>query len=62
MLLEVPHDNDKITENGKLSLHKIEAVRPEYADAIKQGFESDVLVWQAEDRFPALIDLLQDRQ
>ena len=47
VLLEVPHDNDKITDNDKLSMHKIEAVRPEYADAIKQGFEWDVLVWQA---------------
>ena len=63
VLLEVPHDNDKITENGKLSLHKIEAQRPEYAYAIKQGFEWEVLAWEAEDRFGAdLIDLLQDRQ
>ena len=42
VLLAVPHDNDKITENGKLSLRKMEARRPEYAYAIKQGFE-----WEA---------------
>ena len=61
VILEVAHDNDKITDHGKLSLHRIEMLRPEYAAAIKSGFEWEVLCWQAEDTFPSMIDLLQDR-
>ena len=35
-------------------------MRPEYADAIEKGFEWNILLWQAEEAFPALIDLLQE--
>ena len=35
-------------------------MRPEYADAIEKGFEWNIPLWQAEEAFPALIDLLQE--
>ena len=60
VLFEVAHDNKKITERGHLSLHMIRQIRPEYADAIEDGFEWDVVIWQAEEQWPALIDLLQE--
>ena len=60
VIYEMPHDNTKITEGGKLNLQKIRGMRPEYADAIEKGFEWNILLWQAEEAFPALIDLLQE--
>ena len=60
VIFEMPHDNARITDGGKLNLQKNRAMRPEYADAIEKGFERHVLIWQAEEAFPALIDLLQE--
>ena len=60
VIFEMPHDNARITDGGKLNLQKIRALRPEYADAIEKGFEWNILLWQAEEAFPALIDLLQE--
>ena len=60
VIFEMPHDNAMITEGGKLNLQKIRAMRPEYADVIEKGFEWTILLWQAEEAFPALIDLLQE--
>ena len=56
----MPHDNAMIADDGKLNLQKIRAIKLEYAEAIEKGFEWNVLVWQAEEAFPALIDLLQE--
>ncbi len=53
-------DNVEFGTDGKLDIHKIGLKRPTLADAAKEGFEWDVLVWQAEDAFGAIIDLLQD--
>ena len=60
VIFEMPHDNAMIADDGKLNLQKIRAIRPEYAEAIEKGFEWNVLLWQAEEAFPALIDLLQE--
>ena len=60
VIFEMPHDNAMITDDGKLNLQKIRAIRPEYADAIEKGFEWNILLWQEEEAFPALIDLLQE--
>ena len=60
VIFEIPHDNEKITDCGKLSLHKIRAIRPEYAEAISSGFEWTVVCWQVEEAFPSLMDLLQE--
>jgi tryptophan synthase alpha subunit len=57
----MPHDYEPITENGHLSLHKVMQLRPEYARVCEEGFEWDVLVWQAEDAFsPGIVELLQE--
>ncbi|CAK0796998.1 unnamed protein product [Prorocentrum cordatum] len=53
-------DNVEFGTDGKLDIHKIGLKRPTLADAAKEGFEWDVLVWQAEDAFGAIIDLLQE--
>ncbi|CAK0819464.1 unnamed protein product [Prorocentrum cordatum] len=57
-----PTDSDTVEfgTDGKLDIHKIGLKRPTLADAAKEGFEWDVLVWQAEDAFGAIIDLLQE--
>ena len=60
VIFAMPHDNAMVTDNGRLSLQKTRAISPEYADAIEQGFEWNVLLWQAEEAFPPLIDLLQE--
>ena len=60
VLLGAPHENQKITEDGLLSLQRIRALRPEYADAIECGFEWEVVSWRAEEAFPSLMDLLQE--
>ena len=63
---ENPHDDKDdenhidITEDGRLSLHKIRTVRPCYAKVIEEGFEWNTLVWQAEEEFPALVDLMME--
>ena len=60
VMFELPHTNKRICDGGKLSLQKIKAVSPEYADAIEGGFSWHVLIWQVEDAFPKLIDLLME--
>ena len=55
-----PHDNENITEHGRLSLHKISLVRPSFSDAVSSGYEWDVLAWQAEDAFAGIVELLQE--
>ena len=59
--VEIDWDSDEYTDDGHISLHKIEKKRPSFAKAAKDGFEWDVLVWEAEEAFgSALIQLLQD--
>jgi len=60
IIFSSPHENDKITEGGCLSLHKIERLQPEYARVIEKGFQWYVLIWQAEEEFPGLVDLIME--
>ena len=60
VIFEMPHDNTSLSDGGKLNLQKNRGMRPEYADAIEKGFEWNILLCQAEEAFPALIDLLQE--
>ena len=60
VLLESPHSNEKLTENGILSLHKIKSLRPEYGAAIEHRLIWDVVCWQVEEQYPAVMELLQE--
>ena len=62
VLFGVPHDNEALTEDGCLSLHKIKLVAPEFAAAIDDGFEWEVVQLCVDDAFPGVTDLLQDAQ
>ena len=59
-VLGAPHPNEKITDEGRLSLVKVRQRRPEYAAAIESGFVWEELDWEAEEAWPDLIDLLQE--
>ena len=60
VIKQSPHENDRVTENGCLSIHKIRALDAEYANVIETGFAWNVLVWPAAEEFLALVDLLQE--
>ena len=43
-----------------LSMHKLELVRPEYANVIKPSFHWHVFNWKVEEEFPDVVDLLME--
>ena len=47
-------------EDGKLLLRKLREKDPEYADAVEQGLEWNIIRWQVEDAFPFIMDLVQE--
>lgn len=55
----VASDSPLLSEDGKLSLAKLERFDAEYAKAVRQGLYWKVLRHQVRSRFPAALKLLQ---
>ena len=54
------HWEERICTDGKLDLHKVRQIAPELAAACEEGMSWDVLDYVAEERWPCLVDLLQE--
>ena len=56
----VPHENEKITVDGRLSLEQLRMRQPQYAAGIDAGIKWNRLPWQLEDECPEIVDLFQE--
>ena len=54
------HPDDRLTVNGKLSLHHLEHLQPQYYAAIAEGVYWDRIHWAVEDRWPWVPKLMQE--
>ena len=57
---EMPCDDPRYTQDGRLNLRRLQEAQPAYAHAVTHGISWDVLRWPAEDAFPWLPELLQE--
>lgn len=56
----VPCDDPRFTQDGKLSIRRLQETQPSYAKAVSEGIEWDMLRYQAEDAFPWVPKLFQE--
>ena len=57
----IKSDNEKISENGRLSLSKLERVQPAYAAAVREGMTWNDIPHEVEMYFgSAIVDLMQE--
>ena len=52
-------ESSSLAPNGHLSLDVMKMQQPKYALAASEGIEWDIVHWQVEDEFPAIMDLFQ---
>ena len=56
----VPSDDPLLSENGKMSLSKLERRNPEFALAVTRGLRWKVLRWSIRDDYPAALNIIQE--
>ena len=55
-----PSDDARCSQDGRLSIRRLEEQQPQYAKAVKEGIEWDILRWQLEDEYPWIPKLFQE--